>query len=143
MVVVRRPKGRWRHWWELRVHNPSSFPGQSNVMLRITTRPNYSCLLLLLFQVSNIDDVLNYHTDFLNNCLKDCMLTNPELLKIVHKLMMVCVTFCNFIQVFLPSSKLLCSTTSLIDHLHRLTTPRYRSLYLGPKQSTIQYTNEF
>lgn len=46
-----------------------------------------------------MDDVLAYHTDFLNNCLKDCMLTNPDLLKIVHKLMMVCVTFSNFIQV--------------------------------------------
>ena len=49
--------------------------------------------------MSNIDDVLNYHSDFLNNCLKDCMLTNPELLRIVHKLMMVCVTFSNFMQV--------------------------------------------
>ncbi|CAG2247110.1 GCP2 [Mytilus edulis] len=48
--------------------------------------------------VSNIDNVLDYHSDFLDNCLKDCMLTNPDLLKTVHKLMMVCVTFSNFIQ---------------------------------------------
>lgn len=48
--------------------------------------------------VSNVDDVLDYHSDFLSNCLKDCMLTNPDLLKTVHKLMMVCVTFSNFIQ---------------------------------------------
>ena len=61
-----------------------------------------------LQQVSNIDDVLNYHTDFLNNCLKDCMLTNPDLLKIVHKLMMVCVTFCNFIQVSCSLGYLCC-----------------------------------
>ena len=53
----------------------------------------------LKFQVSNVDDVLDYHSDFLSNCLKDCMLTNPDLLKTVHKLMMVCVTFSNFIQV--------------------------------------------
>ena len=50
-------------------------------------------------QVSNIDDVLAYHNDLLNNCLKDCMLTTPDLVKIVNKLMVVCVTFCNFIQV--------------------------------------------
>ncbi|XP_060079665.1 gamma-tubulin complex component 2-like isoform X1 [Ylistrum balloti] len=56
--------------------------------------------------VSNVDDVLNYHTDFLNNCLKDCMLTNPDLLKIVHKLMMVCVTFSNFIQRLSQSATL-------------------------------------
>jgi len=52
-----------------------------------------------MFQVNNIDDVLAYHTDFLNVCLNDCMLTNPELLKTVHKLLMVCVTFSNFMQV--------------------------------------------
>uniref|UniRef100_A0A8C9XE12 Gamma-tubulin complex component n=1 Tax=Sander lucioperca TaxID=283035 RepID=A0A8C9XE12_SANLU len=39
---------------------------------------------------SNIDDVLCHHTSFLDNCLKDCMLTNPELLRIFSKLMSVC-----------------------------------------------------
>ena len=60
-----------------------------------------SLLLLLLFKVSNLDDVLTYHTDFLSSCLKDCMLTSPDLLKIVHKLLMVCVMFSNFMQVSL------------------------------------------
>ncbi|CAB1337938.1 unnamed protein product, partial [Coregonus sp. 'balchen'] len=35
---------------------------------------------------------------FLDNCLKDCMLTNPELLKIFSKLMSVCVMFTNCMQ---------------------------------------------
>lgn len=48
--------------------------------------------------VSTLDDVLAFHTDFLNICLQDCMLTNPDLLKILHKLMVVCVTFCNRLQ---------------------------------------------
>ena len=56
-------------------------------------------------QVSNIDDVLTYHSDFLNTCMNDCMLTDPDLLRIVHKLMVVCVTFSNFIQV--PKNKCL------------------------------------
>ncbi|XP_074643157.1 gamma-tubulin complex component 2-like [Tubulanus polymorphus] len=60
--------------------------------------PNWVVFENNLSSVSNLDDVLAYHTDFLNVCLKDCMLTNPDLLKIVHKLMMVCVTFSNFIQ---------------------------------------------
>lgn len=55
------------------------------------------CLLLL--QASNIDDVLCHHTSFLDNCLKDCMLTNPELLRIFSKLMSVCVMFTNCMQV--------------------------------------------
>uniref|UniRef100_A0A668TZG6 Gamma-tubulin complex component n=1 Tax=Oreochromis aureus TaxID=47969 RepID=A0A668TZG6_OREAU len=47
---------------------------------------------------SNIDDVLCHHTSFLDNCLKDCMLTNPELLRIFSKLMSVCVMFTNCMQ---------------------------------------------
>lgn len=53
-------------------------------------------------QASNIDDVLSHHTSFLDNCLKDCMLTNPELLKIFSKMMSVCVMFTNCMQVGLP-----------------------------------------
>uniref|UniRef100_A0A668ARY8 Gamma-tubulin complex component n=1 Tax=Myripristis murdjan TaxID=586833 RepID=A0A668ARY8_9TELE len=55
---------------------------------------------------SNIDDVLCHHTSFLDNCLKDCMLTNPELLKIFSKLMSVCVMFTNCMQRFTQSMRL-------------------------------------
>jgi len=56
-------------------------------------------LVAAAVKVSNLDDVLTYHNDFLSSCLKDCMLTSPDLLKIVHKLLMVCVMFSNFMQV--------------------------------------------
>uniref|UniRef100_A0A3Q2C9X7 Gamma-tubulin complex component n=1 Tax=Cyprinodon variegatus TaxID=28743 RepID=A0A3Q2C9X7_CYPVA len=55
---------------------------------------------------SNIDDVLHHHTSFLDNCLKDCMLTNPELLRIFSKLMSVCVMFTNCMQTFTQSMRL-------------------------------------
>ncbi|XP_013870241.1 gamma-tubulin complex component 2 [Austrofundulus limnaeus] len=55
---------------------------------------------------SNIDDVLCHHTSFLDNCLKDCMLTNPELLRIFSKLMSVCVMFTNCMQRFTQSLRL-------------------------------------
>ncbi|KAJ8284904.1 hypothetical protein COCON_G00037540 [Conger conger] len=58
-----------------------------------------------LKSASNIDDVLCHHTSFLDNCLKDCMLTNPELLKIFSKLMSVCVMFTNCMQRFTQSMK--------------------------------------
>ncbi|KAI8489395.1 Gamma-tubulin complex component 2 [Branchiostoma belcheri] len=60
--------------------------------------PNWHMLEHNLKSVSNVDDVLHHHMDFLDKCLKDCMLTNTELLKIVSKLMVVCITFCNCIQ---------------------------------------------
>lgn len=55
---------------------------------------------------SNIDDVLCHHTSFLDNCLKDCMLTNPELLRIFSKLMSVCVMFTNSMQRFTQSKRM-------------------------------------
>ncbi|TFK03290.1 Gamma-tubulin complex component 2 [Platysternon megacephalum] len=68
--------------------------------------PTWHILEKNLKSASNIDDVLSHHTSFLDNCLKDCMLTNPELLKIFSKLMSVCVMFTNCMQRFTQSMKL-------------------------------------
>ncbi|XP_073453022.1 gamma-tubulin complex component 2 [Aquarana catesbeiana] len=65
--------------------------------------PTWHILEKNLKSASNIDDVLSHHTSFLDNCLKDCMLTNPELLKIFSKLMSVCVMFTNCMQRFTQS----------------------------------------
>lgn len=40
--------------------------------------PTWHILEKNLKSASNIDDVLGHHTSFLDNCLKDCMLTNPS-----------------------------------------------------------------
>jgi hypothetical protein len=56
-------------------------------------------LHLCCIQVNNVDDVLVCHSHFLEQCLKECMLSNPALLRTVNKLMAVCVQFCHFIQV--------------------------------------------
>ncbi|XP_006754975.1 PREDICTED: gamma-tubulin complex component 2 isoform X2 [Myotis davidii] len=76
--------------------------------------PTWHILEKNLKSASNIDDVLGHHTSFLDNCLKDCMLTNPELLKVFSKLMSVCVMFTNCMQRFTQSMK-------LDDELGRLT----------------------
>uniref|UniRef100_A0A8C4NDF2 Gamma-tubulin complex component n=2 Tax=Eptatretus burgeri TaxID=7764 RepID=A0A8C4NDF2_EPTBU len=60
--------------------------------------PNWHLFENNLKTVSNIDDVLFCHTNFLDICLKDCMLTNPELLQIFSKLMSVCVMFTKCMQ---------------------------------------------
>ncbi|GFR76401.1 gamma-tubulin complex component [Elysia marginata] len=61
--------------------------------------PNWHDFQQNMAKVSNVDDVLAFHGDFLDCCLKDCMLTSTELLRIVHKLLVVCVTFSNYVQV--------------------------------------------
>nr|KAF6322984.1 tubulin gamma complex associated protein 2 [Pipistrellus kuhlii] len=76
--------------------------------------PTWHILEKNLKSASNIDDVLGHHTSFLDNCLKDCMLTNPELLKVFSKLMSVCVMFTNCMQRFTQSMR-------LDDELGRLT----------------------
>lgn len=35
-------------------------------------------------QVSTVDQVLQYHSDFLDTCLKECMLTNAKLLRVSY-----------------------------------------------------------
>ncbi|XP_006793390.1 gamma-tubulin complex component 2 [Neolamprologus brichardi] len=68
--------------------------------------PTWHVMETNLKMASNIDDVLCHHTSFLDNCLKDCMLTNPELLRIFSKLMSVCVMFTNCMQRFTQSMRL-------------------------------------
>uniref|UniRef100_A0A3Q0S5W1 Gamma-tubulin complex component n=1 Tax=Amphilophus citrinellus TaxID=61819 RepID=A0A3Q0S5W1_AMPCI len=68
--------------------------------------PTWHIMESNLKTASNIDDVLCHHTSFLDNCLKDCMLTNPELLRIFSKLMSVCVMFTNCMQRFTQSMRL-------------------------------------
>ncbi|CAF0745851.1 unnamed protein product [Adineta ricciae] len=48
-----------------------------------------------LKKVTNIDELLKYHILFLDNCLRDCMLTSVHLLRHIHKIMATCVMFAN------------------------------------------------
>lgn len=50
-------------------------------------------------KVSNVDDVLLVHQNFLDDCLYNCMLKSPDLLRSVTKLCNICLNFCKFIQV--------------------------------------------
>ncbi|GCC37650.1 gamma-tubulin complex component 2 isoform X1 [Chiloscyllium punctatum] len=68
--------------------------------------PNWHIMESNLKSASNIDEVLSYHTSFLDNCMKDCMLTNTVLLKIFSKLMSVCVMFTNCMQRFTQSIRI-------------------------------------
>lgn len=44
--------------------------------------PNWRRLEANLSRVSTVDQVLQYHSDFLDTCLKECMLTNAKLLRV-------------------------------------------------------------
>ncbi|CAJ0832521.1 5750_t:CDS:2, partial [Entrophospora sp. SA101] len=54
-------------------------------------------------EASTVDQVLKYHSDFLDTCLKECMLTNAKLLRIYSKLLYTCVLFANYTEKFTKS----------------------------------------
>ncbi len=60
--------------------------------------PNWIVLESKLRSVATIDDVLADHNDFLDKCLRDCMLSNREILMIVSRLLAVCSTFTQHMQ---------------------------------------------
>ncbi|XP_053661959.1 gamma-tubulin complex component 2 homolog [Anopheles marshallii] len=69
---------------------------ESYMMIEVI-EPNWHIFYQNMKQVKNIDDVLNYHQDFLDQCLKNCMLTVPDLLKPIINLCNICIKFCDFL----------------------------------------------
>lgn len=61
--------------------------------------PVWNVFMQQMAKAKNIDDVLGFHEDFLDHCLKNCMLTYPELLKRIVGVCNSCITFCQFIEV--------------------------------------------
>ncbi|KAK4886580.1 hypothetical protein RN001_002851 [Aquatica leii] len=60
--------------------------------------PHWCNFMQKITKVSNIDEVLSCHCDFLDSCLKDCMLTISNLLNTVTNILAICVKFCKFMQ---------------------------------------------
>ncbi|BFZ53207.1 gamma tubulin complex Spc97/GCP2 subunit Alp4 [Savitreella phatthalungensis] len=47
--------------------------------------------------VNTVDELMSDHFDFLNTCLKECMLTNARLLRVYAKLLKTCQAFAQFV----------------------------------------------
>lgn len=62
--------------------------------------PRWHAFETHLARVETVDDILQCHGEFLDMCLKECLLTDPELLRVLTKLMTVCMTFANSIERF-------------------------------------------
>ncbi|ODQ51604.1 hypothetical protein SAICODRAFT_59768 [Saitoella complicata NRRL Y-17804] len=55
--------------------------------------PNWQGMRVKLEKVTTVDELMKDHVDFLDTCLKECMLTNHRLLKIQGKLIYGCTMF--------------------------------------------------
>ncbi|XP_071055793.1 gamma-tubulin complex component 2-like isoform X1 [Onthophagus taurus] len=60
--------------------------------------PHWSSFLHNIAKVNNVDEVLTCHCDFLVACLRDCMLTIPNLLEVITNILTICISFCKFMQ---------------------------------------------
>jgi len=60
--------------------------------------PAWAGLVSEISACSTVDEVLSKHSDFLNSCLHDCLLSSPQLLATVKKLLGVCTTFADYMQ---------------------------------------------
>ena len=54
---------------------------------------------------NTVDEVLEYHSEFLDTCLKECLLSNHELIKLLTKIMTVCLLFSEQIEHFTESNR--------------------------------------
>jgi gamma-tubulin complex component 2 len=52
--------------------------------------------MLKCYQPLALEEVLRHHDDFLDTCLKECVLTSPALATQFARMMEVCTTFANF-----------------------------------------------
>ena len=68
----------------------------SYYMMVEVVEPAWSSLVHGLASCSTVDDVLTKHNDFLDNCLHDCLLSSPQLLATVKKLLGLCSEFSEY-----------------------------------------------
>ena len=65
---------------------------------------NWSIFESKLTNISNIDDLISHHTDFLNSCLRDCILTSTSF-RNLHKIFTICNMFSDYIQAITQDAK--------------------------------------
>lgn len=54
---------------------------------------------IILQKIENVDAVLTAHGNFLDNCVRNCFISDPILLLGVTQLCQICLKFCGFLQV--------------------------------------------
>ncbi|KAI0288306.1 Spc98 family-domain-containing protein [Russula brevipes] len=62
--------------------------------------PNWRALETKLSKVTTVDQLLRDHVDFLDTCMKECMLTSSKLLNAFSKLIVTCSTFALYTTSF-------------------------------------------
>ncbi|XP_059621004.1 gamma-tubulin complex component 2 homolog isoform X2 [Phlebotomus argentipes] len=88
----------YRSAFTLRQRMMNAIQNISYYMMVEVIEPNWHVLNQNMATVENVDDVLRVHQNFLDMCLKNCMLIHTDLLKSITRLLKICTHFCDFIQ---------------------------------------------
>lgn len=62
--------------------------------------PNWHKFHASVQAATTVDEVVQFHSDFLDNCLVQCTLTDPRLVRLVTRLIAHCLKFAKASQVF-------------------------------------------
>lgn len=89
----------YRSAFTLRQRMMNAIQNLEYYMMIEVIEPVWHVFMQQMAKAKNIDDVLGFHEDFLDHCLKNCMLTYPELLKRIVAVCHSCINFCQFIEV--------------------------------------------
>lgn len=92
----------YRSAFTLRQRMMNAIQNLEYYMMIEVIEPYWHDFMLQITKAKNIDDLLVYHTDFLGHITKHCMLTYPDMLKLVMNVCKSCVGFCQFIEVSSP-----------------------------------------
>lgn len=65
--------------------------------------------------MSSVDDLIGGHTDFLDTCLKECLLTNRDAVFSIGELISVCTQFCSASDRFMKSLSVDTSCVSIAE----------------------------
>ncbi|EEB08670.1 gamma tubulin complex Spc97/GCP2 subunit Alp4 [Schizosaccharomyces japonicus yFS275] len=69
--------------------------------------PNWTKFMEGLEKARTVDVLMQKHVDFLDTCLKECMLTNSKMLKVLSKLLTTCTMFASYTSTFTRSLTLI------------------------------------
>lgn len=68
-------------------------------MLIAVVEPHYRSFITKVNQFSQVDELASEHSHFVDACLRDCMLSNEFALQFMVKLLQLCLSFAQFMQV--------------------------------------------
>ncbi|KAL7744586.1 hypothetical protein ACLKA6_017100 [Drosophila palustris] len=89
----------YRSAFTLRQRMMNAIQNLEYYMMIEVIEPNWHIFITKMKKVENVDNVLSLHQDFLDLCLKNCMLTETSHLnRAIFKLCKICLKFCEFIQ---------------------------------------------